>query len=191
MLFNFAYRLIRFNHNLTNVTKIAKLINNNKALTNNNDNIKRIIPEWQKQKLAVNKKINNQRWNPSKKLSRTTMEAIRLLKRQFPNMNASELGERFKVSPEVIRRILKSKWQPDTKEQIKVEQRWLKRKEKIMSNAQELYARKKVSIKIDSAGKQYYSFKSLGNKQINEDNKIKTKNKKKMNSKLDYLKITF
>lgn len=46
-------------------------------------------------------------------------------------MSASQLGEQFKVSPEVIRRILKSKWEPDEKEQLDLQVRWKKRNDRI------------------------------------------------------------
>ncbi|CCK70767.1 mitochondrial ribosome assembly protein RRG9 KNAG_0F00980 [Huiozyma naganishii CBS 8797] len=89
------------------------------------------IPDWQRQKLALQKKFNGAQWNPSKKLSRTELNSVRLLKSQFPDMTASELGAQFKVSPEAIRRILKSKWTPIGDEVSDLDARWKKRGEKI------------------------------------------------------------
>lgn len=86
--------------------------------------------EWLKQKEALAKKFKGERWNPNKKLSRVQMESVRLLKRQFPNMNAGDLSQQFKVSPEAIRRILKSRWTPTEKEAQRFEQRRLERREK-------------------------------------------------------------
>ena len=85
------------------------------------------LPEWKKQTVAIKKKLNGHKWNPMKKLSRSEMESIRFLKSQFSNLSASDLGHQFKVSPEVIRRILKSKWQPNEDEMVKIQHRWKKR----------------------------------------------------------------
>ncbi|KAK7462856.1 Required for respiratory growth protein 9 mitochondrial [Stygiomarasmius scandens] len=52
-----------------------------------------------------------QGWNPPRKLSREAMEGLRQLyhldKEKF---STPVLAERFKISPEAVRRILKSKW---------------------------------------------------------------------------------
>lgn len=79
--------------------------------------------EWLKQKEALAKKFKGERWNPPKKLNRVQMESVRLLKRQFPDMSAKELSQQFKVSPEAIRRILKSRWKPNEREAERIEQR--------------------------------------------------------------------
>ncbi|CUS22430.1 LAQU0S05e05182g1_1 [Lachancea quebecensis] len=89
------------------------------------------VPEWKRQKLALKDKFKGQQWNPKKKLSREQMENVRLLKRHFPETSATELSERFHVSPEVIRRILKSKWQPNEEEQSQLQTRWKRRSERI------------------------------------------------------------
>lgn len=85
------------------------------------------LPEWKRQKLALKEKFKGEQWSPKKKLSREQMESMRLLKKQFPNISASELGNQMKVSPEVVRRILKSKWQPSDNEMEDVQRRWKKR----------------------------------------------------------------
>ncbi|SCU94129.1 LADA_0G06744g1_1 [Lachancea dasiensis] len=89
------------------------------------------VPDWKRQKLALNTKLQGQKWNPKKKLSREQMESIRLLKTQFPHMTATQLGEQFRVSPEVIRRILKSTWQPNEQEMINLQVRWKRRSQRI------------------------------------------------------------
>lgn len=95
----------------------------------------RDLPSWKKQVLALKRKFKGERWNPAKKLSRIEMEGMRVLKAQFPQLTASELSERYKVSPEVVRRILKSKWQPTDDEMGRLNERWKRRGERI----QELY----------------------------------------------------
>ncbi|KAI0090129.1 hypothetical protein BDY19DRAFT_857464, partial [Irpex rosettiformis] len=52
-------------------------------------------------------------WSPPKKLSRPAMDGIRLMHAQHPEVFTTPvLAQQFKVSPEAIRRILKSKWEP-------------------------------------------------------------------------------
>ncbi|SCU93250.1 LAFA_0F15412g1_1 [Lachancea sp. 'fantastica'] len=89
------------------------------------------LPDWKLQKLSLNKKFQGEKWNPKKKLSREQMESLRLLKQQFPQMSASQLGMHFQVSPEVVRRILKSKWNPDEAEMSKIQERWKRRSDRI------------------------------------------------------------
>ncbi|BAO41254.1 uncharacterized protein YNL213C [Kluyveromyces marxianus] len=90
------------------------------------------LPDWKRQKLALKEKLKGEKWNPSKKLSREQMESVRLLKRQLPNLNAGDIAAQMKVSPEVIRRILKSKWEPSEKELEDIQRRWKKRSERII-----------------------------------------------------------
>ncbi|KAL0579347.1 Required for respiratory growth protein 9 mitochondrial [Marasmius crinis-equi] len=52
-------------------------------------------------------------WNPPKKLSREAMEGLRELHHlDQEKFSTPVLAEKFKISPEAVRRILKSKWQP-------------------------------------------------------------------------------
>lgn len=53
-------------------------------------------------------------WNPPKKLSREAMDGLRTLHNHDPEtFTTTALATRFKISPEAVRRILKSRWQPD------------------------------------------------------------------------------
>lgn len=86
------------------------------------------LPEWRRQKYALIEKHEGARWDPSKKLSRDQMESVRLLREAVPNINASELAKHFEVTPEAVRRILKSKWKPLTDEEADDNhERWKKR----------------------------------------------------------------
>ncbi|KAF2199163.1 hypothetical protein GQ43DRAFT_339719, partial [Delitschia confertaspora ATCC 74209] len=94
---------------------------------------------WMIQKAAVKEKLGDQAWNPRKKLSPDAMEGIRHLHRTQPEKFTTPiLAEYFKVSPEAIRRILKSKWRPSDEEQDERLKRWDKRGERIWSNLVEL-----------------------------------------------------
>lgn len=89
------------------------------------------IQPWEIQKAALQNKFA-EGWNPRKKLSPDTMDGIRALHKQDPKKYTTPvLAKQFEVSPEAIRRILKSKWQPTAEEAEKRKQRWEKRGEKI------------------------------------------------------------
>lgn len=55
-------------------------------------------------------------WSPQRKLSREAMDGLRTLHKHDPEtFTTSVLSNRFKISPEAVRRILKSNWMPDEK----------------------------------------------------------------------------
>jgi hypothetical protein len=87
---------------------------------------------WQIQKQALKKKFGSENWNPRKKLSPDTIDGIRALHEQYPDKYPTPvLAEKFKVSPEAIRRILKSKWRPDPEKQAERRERWARRHDRI------------------------------------------------------------
>jgi hypothetical protein len=91
------------------------------------------------QKEALKEKLRGEAWNPRKKLSPDTMEGIRHLNITQPDkFTTPVLAEHFKVSPEAIRRILKSKWRPSDEEYEARMERWNKRGERIWSNLVEM-----------------------------------------------------
>jgi hypothetical protein len=93
---------------------------------------------WRIQKDALDKKFPNG-WNPPKKLSPDALEGIRHLHATAPDrFTTSVLAEEFKVSPEAIRRILKSRWRPSEVEAEDRRKRWEKRHERIWSRMAEL-----------------------------------------------------
>jgi hypothetical protein len=96
-------------------------------------------PAWQLEKEAVKRKLNGEAWNPRKKLSPDTMEGIRHLHTTQPTkFTTPVLAQHFQVSPEAIKRILKSKWRPSDEEQEDRIRRWDKRGEQIWTNLVEL-----------------------------------------------------
>lgn len=95
---------------------------------------------WNIQRKALKEKFP-EGWNPRKKLSPDAMEGIRGLHTQDPvKYSTPVLAEQFKVSPEAIRRILKSKWASKAGEE-KIEERrdrWAKRHDRIWDQQAEL-----------------------------------------------------
>ena len=94
---------------------------------------------WQAQKSALSEKFGPIGWLPRKRLSPDTLEGIRALHAQYPDRCTTPiLADQFKVSPEAIRRILKSKWRPKDEEEARRRQRWEKRGENIWSQMVEM-----------------------------------------------------
>ncbi|KAK5018999.1 hypothetical protein BJ546DRAFT_559417 [Cryomyces antarcticus] len=94
---------------------------------------KRVSKEpWQVQKAALAEKFGEAQWAPRKRLSPDALEGIRALHAQYPDKFTTPiLAEQFKVSPEAIRRILRSKWKPNAEEEEDRLRRWDKCGEKI------------------------------------------------------------
>lgn len=81
-------------------------------------------PEWATQKTALKEKFP-EGWRPRKKLSPDALNGIRALNRQFPDTYTTPvLANKFEVSPEAIRRILRSKWEATPEEEEERERRW-------------------------------------------------------------------
>ncbi|MCJ1468299.1 Required for respiratory growth protein 9 mitochondrial [Pseudocyphellaria aurata] len=94
---------------------------------------------WQIQKTALIEKFGSSGWAPRKRLSPDALEGIRLLHSQSPDKYTTPmLADHFQVSPEAIRRILKSKWRPNEEEEAKRRERWDKRGESIWSQMVEI-----------------------------------------------------
>ena len=95
--------------------------------------------QWQIQKKALKEKFGTQGWKPRKRLSPDALEGIRALHSQHPEKYSTPvLAEQFKVSPEAIRRILRSKWRPTEEEEADRLKRWDKRGESIWSQMVEV-----------------------------------------------------
>ncbi|UKZ82019.1 hypothetical protein TrVFT333_009801 [Trichoderma virens FT-333] len=64
----------------------------------------------------------------TQRLSPDALAGIRALNAQFPDVYTTDaLADKFQVSAEAIRRILKSKWRPSVDEEEERQQRWFKR----------------------------------------------------------------
>lgn len=86
---------------------------------------------WQVQKEALKAKFAAEGWNPRKRVSPDTLNGIRTLHEADPKTYSTPvLSQHLKLSPEAVRRILKSKWQPSEKEIEDRRKRWEKRGER-------------------------------------------------------------
>lgn len=58
-------------------------------------------------------------WNPPRKISREAMDGLRQLHHYDPKtFTTPVLADKFKISPEAVRRILKGKWEPSRDRKI-------------------------------------------------------------------------
>ncbi|KAF2432062.1 hypothetical protein EJ08DRAFT_571250, partial [Tothia fuscella] len=97
---------------------------------------------WGIQKSALESKFGPSPWTPRKRLSPDTLDGIRAMHSSDPDKYTTPiLADHFKVSPEAIRRILKSKWRPKADEMEDRRVRWEKRGEKIWSQLAEIGTR--------------------------------------------------
>lgn len=82
---------------------------------------------WRVQKEALKEKFP-EGWRPRKRLSPDALAGIRALNAQFPDVyTTSALADKFEVSAESIRRILRSKWTPSADEEQARQERWFRR----------------------------------------------------------------
>ncbi|RMJ26142.1 hypothetical protein PHISP_02987 [Aspergillus sp. HF37] len=99
---------------------------------------------WQLQKEALKNKFK-EGWNPLRKVSPDAIEGIRQLHAAAPQQfKTPVLAEQFKLSPDAVRRILKSKWRPSEEEVEERRERWYKRTRRIWSQMSELGLRPKA-----------------------------------------------
>jgi hypothetical protein len=99
---------------------------------------KRKPENWQTQKAALKEKFTAG-WNPPKKLSPDALDGIRHLHAKAPEQfTTAVLAKEFEMSPEAIRRILKSKWRPSEDEMESRRKRWESRHDRIWSRMAEL-----------------------------------------------------
>ncbi len=99
----------------------------------------RPLQPWQVQKSALLQKFGSSGWRPRKRLSPDALEGIRALHSQDPEKYTTPmLAEQFEVSPEAIRRILKSKWRASPEEEAERRLRWDRRGKAIWSQMVEM-----------------------------------------------------
>jgi len=71
---------------------------------------------WREHRAALREKFPDG-WAPPRKLSRDAMDGLRTLHAHDPTtFSTPVLADKFRISPEAVRRILRSRWQP-TREQ--------------------------------------------------------------------------
>ncbi|KAI0739026.1 hypothetical protein C8Q80DRAFT_1203404 [Daedaleopsis nitida] len=76
--------------------------------------------EWVAHRETLKKKFP-EGWAPPRKLSREAMDALRHLHQLDPARSSTQLlADKFRISPEAVRRILRSKWEPTREQKAKM-----------------------------------------------------------------------
>ncbi|KAH8101143.1 hypothetical protein BXZ70DRAFT_999954 [Cristinia sonorae] len=79
--------------------------------------------QYKAHKLAMKERFP-EGWSPPRRLSRAAMEGLRWLHAQDPETCTTPmLAQKFRISPEAVRRILKSKWEPSKEERERLLQK--------------------------------------------------------------------
>ncbi|KAI5303703.1 Required for respiratory growth protein 9 mitochondrial [Ascosphaera pollenicola] len=108
-----------------------------------NEPPKKKMPDWKTHREALKRKFP-EGWQPRKKVSPDTMELIRAMHHADPvTYSTPNLADEFKMSPEAVRRILKSHWRPTAEEAEERRERWEKREARIWAHMAELGLRPK------------------------------------------------
>lgn len=103
------------------------------------ENLSLSTKPWQAQKSALLKKFGSTGWFPRKRLSPDALDGIRDLHFQYPEKyTTSVLADHFQISPEAIRRIIKSKWRANETQKDARRKRWNKRGECIWGQLVEI-----------------------------------------------------
>ncbi len=108
---------------------------------------------WELQKDALEHKFGETGWQPRKRLSPDTLDGIRALHASDSGAYSTEtLSDHFKIAPEAIRRILKSKWRPNEGETDDRRARWERRGVKKWQEMHELGMRPPVKWRALGVG---------------------------------------
>jgi len=107
---------------------------------------------WAEHRVSIKTKYPG-KWNPSKKVSREAMDGIRELYKADPDKYPTwVLAQRFTISPEAVRRILKSKWRmPEDKTEEKImkeRMRRIERRKKMMEDEMHQMVRAGIKLKV-------------------------------------------
>ncbi|KAG8895994.1 Required for respiratory growth protein 9 mitochondrial, partial [Tulasnella sp. 417] len=104
------------------------------------------IPEPYLAHRATMKRKFPEGWNPPKKLSRQLMDDMRALKRLDPEKFTTDaLASQFRVSPEAVRRILRSRWTPDAKRSEELQERDEAKRAQTLEYYKQLRERRKAA----------------------------------------------
>ncbi|KIM70748.1 hypothetical protein SCLCIDRAFT_1206918 [Scleroderma citrinum Foug A] len=104
-------------------------------------------------------------WNPERKVSREAMEALRSLHAlDNETFTTPLLASKFKISPEAVRRILRSKWEPSKEKRAKLAERERKDREERVVRSRIEEKKKKIEILLETKNTQHIGDKPTGRK---------------------------
>ncbi|KAK6504834.1 Required for respiratory growth protein 9 mitochondrial [Arthrobotrys musiformis] len=106
-------------------------------------------PQWKIHQDAVRSKLKSERWNPFSRLSPAAVATLKQLKAENPGMTVEEYAPIFKISPDALRRILKSKWTPKPEEEADRNDRWRRRGKNVWQEWEEKGLVQKKRVKAE------------------------------------------
>lgn len=113
-------------------------------------------PEWRKHKETIQTKFPKG-WLPPKRISREAIDLIRLLQKSDPQQFTTPiLADKFKISPEAVRRILKSQFALPAEEVARREKRRKEEREREREDepwAGDLFSERHEMIRLKAASK--------------------------------------
>ncbi|KAF8842870.1 hypothetical protein BDN67DRAFT_964998 [Paxillus ammoniavirescens] len=106
--------------------------------------------EWRLHRQKIKEAFPNG-WNPTHKLSREAMDGLRSL-HTFDNetFSCAVLAEKFKISPEAVRRILRSKWEPSREQRARLAERERRSREEWIAKNRLEENKKKVQVLLEA-----------------------------------------
>ncbi|KAL0959942.1 hypothetical protein HGRIS_011606 [Hohenbuehelia grisea] len=113
-------------------------------------------PEYAAHRVTLKKAFPNG-WEPPRRISREAMHGLRSLHQADPaTFSTNLLAEKFKISPEAVRRILKSRWEPPRERAAKMARRERAEKmERVMqARAQEEKQRRDLAERARVTGRE-------------------------------------
>ena len=120
-----------------------------KPVTKLSDTDRELPEEWRRHRLAI-KAAYPSGWQPPKKISREAMDGLRLLHRQNPEIFTTPvLADKFRISAEAVRRILRSKWEPTRERKIQLAEREKREMQERISAERVLEAQRNVDALKD------------------------------------------
>ncbi|KAL7277342.1 hypothetical protein ACG7TL_009200 [Trametes sanguinea] len=107
-------------------------------------------PEYRAHRETMKRKFP-QGWEPPRKISREAMDSLRELHALNPSMFSTPvLAERFRISKEAVRRILKSKWEPSREQRARLaaKERMAKAEWKLLKRQEERHKHEKIQEEL-------------------------------------------
>lgn len=102
------------------------------------------LPYWTKRDKSHRQKYGQ--WNPTRKLNRQRIQDLKNLADMMPHLRTVDLATMFNVSPEAIRRILKSNWLPNDLDEDKLVKRMERKRQQIAQDKLQVKTQKKLEI---------------------------------------------
>ncbi|CCL99605.1 uncharacterized protein FIBRA_01623 [Fibroporia radiculosa] len=107
--------------------------------------------EWAEHRKSM-KKDFPEGWAPTRKLSRQAMDGLRSMHAMHPEIFTTPvLAEKFKISAEAVRRILKSKWEPTREERARFAERERRNRQKWIEEKR-MEERQKYMAQVQESG---------------------------------------